>query len=99
MRSATGSAMARREVLAFVAVGAVVAVCGHALLVALTAVGVAAGVANAAQIAVTLQLNFLGGRLLTWRQRAGSGSLSGRWLRFHVARGTSALLSVCATVR
>jgi cellulose synthase/poly-beta-1,6-N-acetylglucosamine synthase-like glycosyltransferase/putative flippase GtrA len=85
----------RREVGAFVAVGATVAVSGRVMLTSLIAAGIVAALANAIQLVATLQLNFLGNRLLTWRRRAAYGAWSRQWLRFHVARGGSALLSVC----
>jgi cellulose synthase/poly-beta-1,6-N-acetylglucosamine synthase-like glycosyltransferase len=89
-----------REARSFLLVGLAVAVVGHLMLSLLIAVGFATALANLAQLAVTLQLNFLGNRRLTWRSRirgpgagAGAGFWS-RWRRFHLARGAGAL--VCA---
>ena len=80
----------------FALVGASVAVLGRVLLDLLVAAGCAATVANALQAVVTLQVNFLANRHLTWRRRvAGSGlGLMDRWARFQLARGAGLLLSV-----
>ena len=90
------SRFVRRELLLFVLVGASVAVAGHQLLLGLLAVGLLPAVANAVQAVLTLQLNFVGNALLTWRSRtAGSTSRRRvRWLRFQVARLASLLSSV-----
>jgi glycosyltransferase XagB len=80
----------------FALVGVSVAVFGRVLLDLLIAAGLAAALANVVQAVVTLQANFAGNRLLTWRRRvAGSGvALWRRWGRFQVARGAGLLLCV-----
>jgi putative flippase GtrA len=85
-----------REKWLFALVGVSVAVFGRVLLDLLIAVGCAAALANVLQAVVTLQVNFAGNRVLTWRRRvAGSGvALWRRWGRFHVARGAGLLLCV-----
>lgn len=85
-----------REPLLFIIVGGSVAVAGQLLLWWLIDRGWAPGRANAAVVAVTLQLNFLGSRAFTWRRRVSGSRLPWwhRWRRFHLARGSSALLSV-----
>ena len=57
-----------------------------------------AGMANVLQAVVTLQVNFVANRHLTWRRRiAGSGvGIWTRWRRFQLARGAGLLLSVAA---
>ena len=73
-------------------------VAGHELLVALLAWGLIPAVANTVQAVITLQLNFAGNALLTWRNRVTGSErpLRSRWLRFQVARLSSLLLSVAA---
>ncbi|HEV2778871.1 MAG TPA: glycosyltransferase [Actinophytocola sp.] len=80
----------------FVAVGLTAAALGMVLLLALIHAGWPPWLANAATVLVTLQLNFLGNRYLTWRGRlAGSPrSTWTRWWRFHAARGASTVLSI-----
>lgn len=82
----------------FVLVGVSVGVAGHELLVALLGRGLVPAVANTVQAVITLQLNFAGNALLTWRDRVTRSGrpLRSRWLRFQVARLSSLLLSVAA---
>ncbi|WP_446218369.1 glycosyltransferase [Micromonospora sp. IBHARD004] len=87
-----------RESWLFLAVGAVVAVVGHALLALLTGQGLAPAAANAVQLVVTLQLSFVAHDQLTWRRHTAvrADRRSRRWRRFQTARGASALLSLVA---
>lgn len=82
----------------FLVVGGSVALIGNFLLVSLVAAGVAAALANLIQAVVTLQANFAGQQLLTWRARPASSRrvLTRRWVRFNTAR--SAGLAVSAAV-
>jgi putative flippase GtrA len=85
-----------RGKLTFALVGASAAVLGRVMLDLLVAAGCAAALANGLQAAVTLQLNFLANRHLTWRERV-RGSRVGllrRWGRFQLARGAGLLLCV-----
>lgn len=84
------------QTVAFVLVGLVVAACGHQLLGGLLALGLVAWLANVIQVLVTLQLNFLGSRFLTWRRRLDRSDVSGwqSWRRFQAARGAGILLNV-----
>ena len=88
----------RRDVPLFLLVGAGVGIVGHRLLLALLGLGLAPAVANTVQAVVTLQLNFVGNSLLTWRRRTSGSAVPVRvrWLRFQAARLTSLLLSVAA---
>jgi putative flippase GtrA len=85
-----------REKWNLAVIGAAVAVLGHVLLILLVAAGLTAALANVAQAAVTLQVNFWANRQLTWRRRIGGTRvpLLRRWRRFHLARGASLLVSV-----
>lgn len=87
-----------RESWLFLAIGAAVAVIGHALLELLIRAGFAPAAANAAQLVITLQLSFVAHDLLTWRRHTAGRSdrRAGRWRRFQTARGASALLSLVA---
>ena len=82
----------------FLLVGASVGIAGHQVLLALLGLGVVPAVANTVQAVLTLQLNFVGNALLTWRDRVTRSGrpLRSRWLRFQVARLSSLLLSVAA---
>jgi glycosyltransferase XagB len=86
----------KRQVLLFLLIGGSIAVLGHALLVMLIGAGVVAGVANAIQIVLTLQLSFLAHDFVTWRRHTldPGARRFGRWWRFQVARGASAVLSL-----
>jgi len=86
------TAVRRPEHWRFAAVGIGVAGLGHLILASLITAGMVAGVANAAQFAVTMQLNFLANRHLTWRTHGGG--FWRRWRRFHLTRGASALVAV-----
>ena len=59
----------RRDVPLFLLIGATVGIAGHQLLLALLGLGVIPAVANTVQAVVTLQLNFVGNSLVTWRRR------------------------------
>ncbi|MFR9776355.1 glycosyltransferase [Micromonospora sp. MS34] len=87
-----------RESWLFLAVGAAVAVVGHALLAFLIGQGFAPAAANAVQLAVTLQLSFVAHDLLTWRRHTAGRAhrRARRWRRFQATRGASALLSLVA---
>src|SRR6266508_5305555 len=89
------SALWHREHLLFLVIGASVAGFGRILLGLLLTAGWAAGLANATQFVVTLQLNFLANRGLTWRRRTGLRFWR-CWWRFQVARSSSALLCLTA---
>jgi cellulose synthase/poly-beta-1,6-N-acetylglucosamine synthase-like glycosyltransferase len=86
----------RRDVPLFLLVGVSVGIIGHQLLLALVALGVVPAVANTVQAVATLQLNFVGNCLLTWRKRTSGSAVPVRvrWLRFQVARLASLLLTV-----
>jgi putative flippase GtrA len=88
----------KREVSLFLFIGAGVAVCGHLLLELLIRSGFPAGLANAVQIVVTLQLSFVAHDVVTWRRPSlgRRASWACRWWRFQVARGASAVLSLVA---
>lgn len=88
----------QRELWLFLAIGGGIAVLGHGLLELLIRLGVAAGLANAVQIVVTLQLSFVAHDLVTWRRHTAgrAGDRRRRWWRFQAARGASALLSLVA---
>jgi cellulose synthase/poly-beta-1,6-N-acetylglucosamine synthase-like glycosyltransferase len=88
----------RRDLALFIAVGAGVAVVGHAALHALVALGMEAWLANVVQTAVTLELNYALNRLITWRRHVAGSTVSGwqRWRRFHVARGAGLALNLLA---
>ncbi|NYF59490.1 glycosyltransferase [Micromonospora purpureochromogenes] len=97
MRTVIGLAR-RREPWLFLTIGAAVAVVGHVVLHLLIGRGVEPAVANAVQLAFTLQLSFVAHDRLTWRRRT-LGRPAGRtrrWWRFQTARGASALLSLVA---
>ncbi len=96
MSPATRTAGLRREIVVFAGVGGTVAVLGHVMLATLIAAGVVAAIANAIQFVVTLQLNFVGNRAITWRRRVADGGPGRQWLRFQLARGGSGLLCVGA---
>jgi cellulose synthase/poly-beta-1,6-N-acetylglucosamine synthase-like glycosyltransferase len=85
-----------REKLTFALVGASVAVLGRVLLDLLVAAGCGATIANGLQAVVTLQVNFLANRHLTWRERISGArvGLLGRWGRFQLARGAGLLVCV-----
>jgi cellulose synthase/poly-beta-1,6-N-acetylglucosamine synthase-like glycosyltransferase len=82
--------------VSFLVVGLVVALLGHGLLAFLIAAGCSPWLANTTQALVTLQVNFVGNRYLTWRRRlAGSGQWQWRhWWRFHLARGAGTVLTI-----
>ena len=86
----------RRDIPLFLLVGATVGIAGHQVLLALLGLGVITAVANTVQAVLTLQLNFVGNSLITWRQRTSESEVPVRvrWLRFQVARLASLLLSV-----
>ncbi|WP_285741659.1 glycosyltransferase [Lentzea sp. NBRC 105346] len=79
-------------------VGLTVAAVGQLILLSLIRAGWEAWLANVVQVAVTLQLNFLGNRHFTWCRRLEDSRFAGvvAWWRFHWARGASAVLSVAA---
>lgn len=54
------------------------------LWIGIDVLGLNASLAYFLQMLVTVELNFLGNHLLTWRDR--HGSLAQRWVRFHAAR-------------
>lgn len=91
----TDAARRWREPALFIVVGGSVAVFGHLILLGLIGVGWPAALANTAQAIITLELNFIGNYALTWRglpRRAGFAWAA--WRRFHVARGTGAVLTI-----
>jgi cellulose synthase/poly-beta-1,6-N-acetylglucosamine synthase-like glycosyltransferase len=88
--------LARREIVYFVIVGLSGALLGEFVLSSLLGAGWRPGLANAVQLLLTLQWNFLGNRALTWRAARRLRGLWSSWWRFHAARGASSLLCLAA---
>ncbi len=92
----------RREHASFLAVGLAGALLGHLILTLLIDAGWRPGLANVAQVLITLQLNFVANRELTWRSRSSvarhraARGFWASWWRFHTARGASTLLCLAA---
>ena len=86
------------EPISFALVGLTVATVGHGILAALAAAGLAAWLANVVQALLTLQLNFVANRHLTWRHRliGARQRMWYRWRRFHLARGAGTVLTIAA---
>ncbi len=88
----------RHPLVAFALVGAGVAVLGHELLRALVEAGMQPWLANATALVLTLQVNFVLNRWLTWRRHIEGSSIGAfrRWRRFQAARSAGLVLNVAA---
>jgi putative flippase GtrA/glycosyltransferase involved in cell wall biosynthesis len=76
------------RIIKFAGVGITVAIIGYGLLYTLVSViGLPPGVAYLIDAAVSVELNFLGSRYITWRDRRGQAGFWRSWAYFHGARG------------